>query len=500
MLKRSLSIILAVVLTLSMAVTAMAAYGGYSMDFDGLVAPAEAQSSITLPVDSTTDIPLCYYDQNGNNQGFVDRGFYRLHKITASITDGRGYATVSITSKSGMYYLTIKTKASTSKNDKNLTVEIMSRETGGDRRYDTSSTDFTIISDASSATDSISSYDQEYSIAEGRRVSVECDENINRCRLNVGGSAYVDVKARRGDILTFNLKYDDQNDDVSYAAPNDANLIFYNFKTSPTFRQPVKVGLSADYGQKYLYSINSNNRLTNIPATLNNGYLVFSTTKPAYYVISDRKLAASSNSSTTNSDNNNTTEPSTPATSNTGSGITLSTLQSAFANVNSGSTVKLMIEDNDTVSLDDLKSAARSYPGRNLCIAHRVNNRITYQYFFSAGQISTLKSSNNNGYLNLGMSSTATDTLSVFNRYYSNKTLALEHNNKGSFGANASYAVHIGGSDISHNNLKVYWYDAGRNYFEKVPGNVTIDKNNYLYFNAPAGYDIVVSDGNLVKK
>ena len=500
MLKRILGIVLAATLALSTTVVAFAAYD-YGEEFSGILGAKYTVNNMELSVGSTTDIELARYTESGKLIGDVESSFTSRYKTTIGYPTGRSYATASIYRKSGKSYLRIETKESTSKIDRELTVALNTRELGGDRRYGSSEFNFTIIADINRANDSISSYDDEYDLDEGRRVSVQCDTNITKCRINIGPSTYADVKARKGDILTFHLQYDDEDDEVSYNAPDNAELTFYNFKTSPSFRQSTKVGLYADEGQKYVYSIGSNSRPTNIPATVREDYLTFNTTKLGYYVISGRKLSATNSSSGSSSSSSSsceeeeeeeTTDPSY------GGNISLSTLKQAFAKVAAGSTAVLNIENNDTVSLADLKAAAASYPRRGLRIAHRSNGKVTYQYTFSAAQIATLKDSD--GTLNLGMSATATSTLAVFNNYYKNTFLSLEHLNKGSFGANASYAVHIGGTSISRNNLKIYWYDRSRNYYELVKTTPTVDKNSYLNFTAPVGYDIVVSDGPLVKR
>lgn len=511
MLKRILSIALALTLVLSTAVVSLAASYDYGTIFSGVVSPDRTKLPSELEVGSTNQFELFRYDETGKkvgdpgtntNVGVVTSTVNSRYKLTTSVSTGKSYATASIIKKSGKYYLEVVAKETTSKIDRDFTVAIVSRENGGKRRYNTEEFDFTIIADANKVGDSISSYDEEYDISEGKRVTLECDDNITKCRLNIGPSTYVDLKARKGDILTFKLEYDDEDDDVVDESPYDSTLTFYNFTTSPTFRQTVKAGLYADEGQKYVYSIDSNSKLTSISATMRDDYLTFSTKKLGYYVISDRKLSSSGSTSSSSSSSSDTYyEDTSSSTESTSSGsVGYDTIKQAFSSVGSGSTAVLLINNGDTINLADLKAVAKSYPNRGLCVRHKNGSQTTYQYTFSAAQIPTLKDSNSDGELSLGMSATASNTLGVFTKYYKNSFLSLEHYNKGAMGANVSYAVHIGGTSISRKNLKIYWYDASRNYYELCKTTPKVDSNSFLYFTAPAGYDIVVSDGIIAKK
>ena len=54
--------------------------------------------------------------------------------------------------------------------------------------------------------------------------------------------------------------------------------------------------------------------------------------------------------------------------------------------------------------------------------------------------------------------------------------------------------------DLNRNSLNLYWYDSERNYYEKIYTNYTFDKYDYMYFTAPVGYDIVITEGVLQGK
>ena len=130
------------------------------------------------------------------------------------------------------------------------------------------------------------------------------------------------------------MDYDDSNTKVLRNAPDDAELTFLNFRTSPTFEVSTKVGscpasswalflLSSDVErelsvittcigfssnttkvgleiqdeEKYLYEIDSNDNLKAISAKEEDGYLTFKTTKLGWYVMSDVRLNATGTSS-----------------------------------------------------------------------------------------------------------------------------------------------------------------------------------------------------------
>lgn len=493
MLKRWLSAVLAIVLVFSTAVVA----GAYDDNFEGKVGIRSSILETELKMGTTYDFLLSNYDSGGAEHN-VDSRFMNDYKVTATLTEGRSYASVSLVKKSSVYYLRVITKESSSKNDRDIVVELVSREKNSPRRESDISYTFTIIADANSADEYITPDDEEYDIDEGERVSVQCDGTIKNCRLFISDLAYMDIRARDGDVLTFHLDYDDDDPDVTDRAPSNAVLTYYNFKTSPTFRQSTRVGLLADDGQKYVYSISSSSKLTAVTASMRGDYLTFNTTKLGYYVISDRKLSASGNAASESSEESS--EYYSESSIYVGTLIEKSTLKKAYSETASGSTVVLRIDNDSEVKLADLKSVSASYPNRSLCVVHRYDGKTVYQYRLNASQVAAMKGADSDGLISLGMTFGDEDATSLFQSYFTNNLYAMMHNNGATTGVNGSFAVYMGTNDLAHKNLKVYWYDPIRNYYEAIQTTVTIDKNNYAYFTAPVGYGVIMTEGALVKR
>jgi hypothetical protein len=106
------------------------------------------------------------------------------------------------------------------------------------------------------------------------------------------------------------------------------------------------------------------------------------------------------------------------------------------------------------------------------------------------------------GNVNLSASSTSQEarkTSQVFSKYYANTTQTLHCEQKGTFGQSVSMAAKIA-EGMPTDNLKFYSYNAETNTYTQIQTEYWIDINGYVHFNTELANDIIISNGELVKK
>lgn len=508
--------ILATLLALAMSVfTMVPAFAADSKDdystFNGKVY-VDPDQSTNLSAGTTYDISLINERANGS-EWEVDEDFLEDFTIKLKVTDGKSYATAKLMKKDGDYIVRITTKANTGSNDREFSFNITTKEKKSPRRsWTTDDFTFTILSDKNNVDFEITENNEEITISEGERQTVRFKDNAYRARVYVDDYAFIDLRAVDRDYFTFHMDYDDSNTKVLRNAPDDAELTFLNFRTSPTFEVSTKVGLEIQDEEKYLYEIDSNDNLKAISAKEEDGYLTFKTTKLGWYVMSDVRLNATgtsssdkpSNSSGTSSSgtssNNSVDYTSTKTSVSNGRMIYKEDLEELFKNAPAGGTAVLFVEDDSVMRVDDLKAVIAKYPNRAMCVVNRVNGKTMYQYRMTAAQVASIKDNDSDGLIAIGMYQFYQPTANVFDAYFTNKTYVLGHGNSKSIGTNGYYAIDMSQVDLNRNSLNLYWYDSERNYYEKIYTNYTFDKYDYMYFTAPVGYDIVITEGVLQGK
>ena len=104
--------------------------------------------------------------------------------------------------------------------------------------------------------------------------------------------------------------------------------------------------------------------------------------------------------------------------------------------------------------------------------------------------------------LNLSASTSnqaARNTVAIFKRYFDNDVMVVSLGQQGSFGQSVEIAAKLApGLDTS--NLVFYSYNAETNRYTRIATSYWVDKNGYVHFTTTLAGDIIISDGNLVKK
>lgn len=472
----------------------------------------DSEQSTNLSAGTTYDIELVNERANGS-EWEVDEDFLEDFSIKMKVTDGKSYATAKLMKKDGIYVVRIVTKAHSGSNDREFSFNITTKEKKSPRRsWTTDDFIFTILSDKNNVDVEITENNEEVTINEGERQTVRFKDNAYRARVYVDDYAFIDLRDIDKDYFTFHMDYDDSNTKVLRNAPDDAELAFFNFRTSPTFEVSTKVGLEIQDEEKYLYEIDDNDNLKVVNAKEEDGYLTFKTTKLGWYVMSDMRLNSTgtsssekptgtgSTSSGTSSSNTDYYYTSTKTSSSNGRMVDKEDLEVLFRDAPAYGTAVLFIEDDSFMRVEDLKAVIAKYPNRAMCVVNRVNGKTMYQYRMTAAQVAAVKDNDSDGIIALGMYQAYQPTTDVFSNYFTNKVYVLGHGNTKSIGTNGYYAIDMSKVDLNRNSLNLYWYDSEKNYYEKIYTNYTFDKYNYMYFTAPVGYDIVITEGVLQSK
>lgn len=489
--KRMLSILLAVACTLTMGTVAFAA----DSDFDGAIFIVDYDTDLSLGETYTFDIENVR--ENGRSYD-VDTDFMKDYRVKVNVDDGEKYASASLVKKSGEYKLQIKVKSSSRGADEDVVINFEVEEKKGNKEEWTSEDyTFTLLSDEDNVDTYIDDNNEEWDIPTDERHVIEVEDDIKKATLNFDDYVFVELDRPTKDIYAFHMETDYEDEDAWDDAPSNADLEFVNFKSATSFGKSTTVRIvPLDDSMKYLYEITSSGTYVLLDDSLNrDDEFEFTTTQLGSYVMSTKAISGASTSSGTGSPVVNSAGEKVIVDVGTTT-ITYTELENAFKKVNTGGTAVLAITDTDVVSNADIKSVIAKYPNRNLTVVKQDNGKTIYQYKLTATQLANLQGSN----IALGVEMGAEDTTTLFQKFYSQKMYVLGHHNVVSVGANGSYAVDFSKINLTRTNLKLYWYDATRNYFDPINGAVTFDKNNYGYFTAPVGYDIIISEGPMVHK
>ena len=215
--------------------------------------------------------------------------------------------------------------------------------------------------------------------------------------------------------------------------------------------------------------------------------------------MSDMKLDASkssSSSSTTTSKPTQSTSSSTSSSTASSKSVTLSSLKNALASVASNGTATVYISDNSYVKVADLKEAFRGNTGKQIKFVCKNGNKVVYQYYMNYRQVSAMTGTN----WNLGLDMKASATTKLFNKYYKHDVVVVGSNASPN-GAKAVFAAKADLSDLNTSNLKVYIYNRSKNNFELVSNPyLSIDRNNYVHYTVPVGYDVIFTDSYMTVK
>ena len=245
-----------------------------------------------------------------------------------------------------------------------------------------------------------------------------------------------------------------------------------------------------------------------------NGKLPYSET----YVITERRTDGSSSGSTdsgstTGSGSSGVLEPvaptapaTLPSNATTLTDDTLANLTTAAINTakgNGSSTATVRVLNNKSVSANALKAMVKSASAAGMSAllnADTMNgNAIAGRLTVISGNVGSLSSN-----ITLGVfpdSATTAPVASKFNKYYRNdmRFLTLEH--AGSYGMTVNIAAKLDMGGMKTTNLHVYSYDRKLNQFRLINGaGAFVDKNGFFQFKTTYGDDIIISDGPLARK
>ena len=98
------------------------------------------------------------------------------------------------------------------------------------------------------------------------------------------------------------------------------------------------------------------------------------------------------------------------------------------------------------------------------------------------------------------VSDAATGCTSIFEKFFSNGVMAVALGQKGSFGMSVQIAARLD-ADLDTDNLVFYSYDREANVYKKIASpNYSVDQNGFVHFTTTMADNIIISDGELVKK
>ena len=93
----------------------------------------------------------------------------------------------------------------------------------------------------------------------------------------------------------------------------------------------------------------------------------------------------------------------------------------------------------------------------------------------------------------------ARNTVAIFKKFFDNDVMVVSLGQQGSFGQSVEIAAKLApGLDTS--NLVFYSYNAETNRYTRIATSYWVDRNGYVHFTTTLAGDIIISDGNLVKK
>ena len=499
--KKVLSMLLAVSMLGGTAVTAFAkpTYSNYSGGEDGYVF-LESMDDDDFELEPGEEYRFDLVNKDGSNIEEVtsfkdyDEDDDDVYKVSVTVKDGKSYIS---SCKIDDNELVIKPKNDVDR-DKKVTIRIKAKGIN-DSGYKYTTYKFTVIGNEDSRTSDEEEIDEdEWDIDLGDRYTLKFDRDLARCAISFDDEVFLHM--RFASTYRYTMECDDEeNKKVMANAPDAAELKFYRFTTKNNLEYEATVRLLTENGEKYVYEIDSNNKLTELDAKKNGKYLEFKAKKLGAYVMSDMKLDASkssSSSSTTTSKPTQSTSSSTSSSTASSKSVTLSSLKNALASVASNGTATVYISDNSYVKVADLKEAFRGNTGKQIKFVCKNGNKVVYQYYMNYRQVSAMTGTN----WNLGLDMKASATTKLFNKYYKNDVVVVGSNASPN-GAKAVFAAKADLSDLNTSNLKVYIYNRSKNNFELVSNPyLSIDRNNYVHYTVPVGYDVIFTDSYMTVK
>lgn len=461
--------------------------------FDGAIYLTEYQEELSLG--ETYQFELENIRANGRSYD-VDSDFMKDYKVNINVEEGDSYVDADLVKKSGDYVLEIDVRNSSRAADEDVILNFEVREKTGDRlEWFGDSYSFHLLADEDNVDEYIDSDGDEWYLPLDERYVIEVSDDVRTAMLSFDDYVYVQLRYPTEEIYAFHLDADYYDSSIWDKAPETADFEFINFKTATSFGRDTKIRIvPMDSDMKYLYEVTSNGYVL-LDSTLNeDGEFEFSTKKLGTYVMATDKLTSGTSSGETNSTTNSAGESVVVDVGNVT--ISKAKLEEIFKATPNGGTAVLFVSDNDVLKVSDLKAVIAQYPNRAMTVVNRIDGKTTYQYRMTATQLANLTGDT----IAVGMEMGAKDTTALFNKYYSSDIYVLGHNNVVSIGSNGYFAVDFSKINLDRDNLRLYWYDATRNYYDPVYTTVTFDKYDYGYFTAPVGYDIIICDGPIVSK
>lgn len=192
--------------------------------------------------------------------------------------------------------------------------------------------------------------------------------------------------------------------------------------------------------------------------------------------------------------------PNIPTPTAVNSAAAANTVKDAVTKAGNADSVSVVLSNPGDVSLETLKAMAQAASGKKLTIngdtrysnsSNAVNVRVSLDPSQSTKSVNFFAHTE---------SAQAQATRQTFGRWYSNNLMVVAMNQKGDFGQTVSVAVKPA-AGLNVENLVFYSYDKATNTYTKLNNtNYRMDANGYIHFNTSVGGDIIISDGDLVKK
>ena len=488
MLKKALSLLLALMMVFALGVTAFA-----RDDDDDVVVKLEEDYVDVLYSNRDYYFDIFYEDSDGDAWE-VDEDFMDDYNVSVRVTTGRSYVSASLEKVSrSRYQLVLSTDEKVSRNQE-IVVEIRTRD--GGRTMGVEEYTFELVRDNDSSDIDYEIDDEEWDVETFERVTVRFDDDIYRCTLYFGDLAYIRMDI--GDQSRYIFEVDDEESvrvlrNIDPYADED-DVKFIRFATKTSFEYPATVGLLAEDGERYAYEIGDDYELTDLDATKRGDYLVFETDRVGYYIISTTRL--DSRSSSSGSSNSGSSSGSGSSSTSSSDRITQSTLTNALNSVGTYGTASVRITNDSYVNVSDLKAAFQGNTGKMIQFVCYNGNSVAYQYYMNYRQVSAMTGTT----YKLGMDLDAASTTNLFNKYFRND-ISVVSSEAEINGAKAVFAVKMDLSGLNTSNLKVYIYDPDANRYDLVATPyLSIDANGYTHFTVPIGYDVILTDSYMTSK
>lgn len=278
-----------------------------------------------------------YLETSWGNDEITDE-FFEQYTVTQSIvSDTDGVANSSVKSRltaaefvkgaNGVYYYHIGISGTSKyKDDIDAAIVIFAK----DKQYPDDRAACLIEFTIGYTADEEDCAEEEYDLPDGGAV-VEFAEDLKRCLITFSDDSTLNVKFES--VRKFNLCYDETVNSAIEAANPNAKIEQKTFYGKPKFASPCTLKLYGGSNMKYLYELGSDNKLTLLSSTNNNGFFGIKTQTLGAYVLSDRELSGAvsalpavsqpetpDESGSTAASGNPTTTPA-PANPNTGAAL-----------------------------------------------------------------------------------------------------------------------------------------------------------------------------------